>query len=422
MKNRLMMPPLVMCLLSLSAQAAEPCTVEQAQKNGQTFGAWIDQENWLAPENLRIGLQSAGSFMPMKTIRASASSEPLRAAPRQLDLERITVADPIDQQQRNLGFLFDTRLYADGLLVLRNGKVLSEKYWNGQTGQQPRLLLGGTRPILSLMGAMAVALGKLAPDKSIVRYVPALSVQAGLRKLSIQRLLEGNSRFDWSVQEIDDWQAAGGWKSGKGSGGIRAWLNQPQRWERDFSDDRPGVIDIEPDADLLAWALAETYKESLSNIFCQNVLGKLHAENAAFWLTDQQGTELSGGLALSLRDYARFGKMMIDARNSGNRSKIPTWFIETLTASGSVRKANSPELAGFKKGSESRYGWVHLGGAPNRVAIVGPYGNSLYIDFDHQLVIAIFASYPKNRSAAMLATLEKIWDVLDSATQSSGKR
>ena len=408
--------------LAYTLAAAEQCLLQPSSKNPQYVGPWIDQDNWLAPGNLRIGLQSANAFMPVLKIRSLATPKVLRPAPQQLNLARITVIDPLDRQQRNLEFLLDTRLYADGLVVLRNGKLLREQYWHGLSAQQPRLLLGATRPLLSLMGAMAVAQGKLLPDKSVMRYVSALSGQAGLRKLSIQRLLEARSRFDWSAPEIDAWQVAAGWKSGTQTGGVRAWLNQPERWERDFSDEAFKVADIGPDGDLLAWALAEGYRAPLAKIFCDNLLSKLRPENPLLWLTDAEGNELAGGLALSLRDFARFGQVLVEARNSGNHSKIPYWLIETLTASSGMRKTNVPELAGLQKGSEPRYGFIHLGGAANRIAILGPYGNSLYVDFDRQLVIALFAAYPQKHSVALQAMLEQVWETLGTAMPASQQR
>lgn len=421
MKHWLKVPLLTLVSLALPLYASDRCVIENLGKAPDRAESLLDQDNWLAPENLRIGLQSANQFMPLLKISSPAAPAVLRTAPQQLDLERIKAVDRLDQQPRDLGFLLDRRLYADALLVVRNGKVLSEKYWNGVAAQQPRLLLEGTRPVLSLLGAMAVAQGKLSQDKSIIRYVPALSAQGGLRKLSIQRLLEGSGRFDWSAREIADWQAAGGWTPGNAGGGVRAWLAQPQRWDKDFSDVPISPLDAGPDGELLAWVLAEIYREPVAQVFCDELLGKLRPENPVFWLTDPLGNELSGGLAFSLRDFARFGQMLVEARNSGSRSKIPGWFIETLMASGGAKKINLPALAGLKKGSEVRYGFVHLGGAANRVAILGPYGNSLYIDFDQRLVIAIFAAYPKPRSAGMLATLEAVWDALDLATQPAGK-
>ncbi|MBL8393478.1 MAG: hypothetical protein JNK99_01845, partial [Candidatus Accumulibacter sp.] len=142
--------------------AAEECVIESVPRSTKDLGPWIDQDNWLAPENLRIGLQSFGRFMPSLKITATGTAQMLHPASRQIELDKLKARDPLDQQPRDIGFLLATRLYADGLLVLRDGKVVSERYWNGLVAQDQRLLLGGTRALLSLMGAMAVAQGKLS--------------------------------------------------------------------------------------------------------------------------------------------------------------------------------------------------------------------------------------------------------------------
>lgn len=407
--------------VTLPAHAAENCAIESVSKTGVPPEAWISQENWLTPEYLRAGLQSPGRFMPSKKISGLPVPPALKRAPQALDLAKVMTTDPLDRAERSLAFLLNTRLYADGLLVMRSGQVVSEHYWHGLAAPQARPLLAGSRPVLSLLGAMALAQGKLAADRSVIRYIAALSTQTGLRKFSIQRLIEGDNHYAWSAQDLDGWRSASGWKSG-GEGGLRGWLSQPERWEMGFAETKPGLGDASPDDDLLAWALAESYKAPLAQVFCDNVLSKLKPESPVLWLTDAEGTELSGGLALSLRDLARFGQMLIEARGAGNRSKIPAWFIETLNASSGNRKAKPSEVEGLTRGSELRYGFVHLGGAANRIAMIGPYGNSLYLDFDRRLVIALYASYPKEYSPSMLATLEQLWEAVGSATQPARKR
>jgi hypothetical protein len=91
---------------------------------------------------------------------------------------------------------------------------------------------------------------------------------------------------------------------------------------------------------------------------------------------------------------------------------IPAWFIETLTASSGFR---TPEIKGLPKGSEQRYGFVHLGGSPNRVALIGAHGTSLYIDFDKRLVIAIFATRPGDNTSGTLPLLDETWKAIDRA-------
>jgi CubicO group peptidase (beta-lactamase class C family) len=76
----------------------------------------------------------------------------------------------------------------------------------------------------------------------------------------------------------------------------------------------------------------------------------------------------------------------------------------------------SGEIKGLAKGSEQRYGFVHLGGSPNRVALIGAHGTSLYVDFDKRLVIAFYATRPGENTPGMLALLEQVWKAIDLAS------
>jgi CubicO group peptidase (beta-lactamase class C family) len=165
-----------------------------------------------------------------------------------------------------------------------------------------------------------------------------------------------------------------------------------------------------PEDDLLAWVLADSNGMPLSRLFCEQLLVRAKPEHAVLWLSDAQGVELAGGLGLSLRDFARLGQQLVDARSSRNRSKIPNWFIEALVAPPALRGA---EISGLGKGSERRYGFVRLAGAAQRVALIGSHGTSLYVDFDKRLVVATFASYPGAHSPAELALLEQVWKAVE---------
>ncbi|MEF8720076.1 MAG: hypothetical protein V5B35_11835 [Candidatus Accumulibacter necessarius] len=419
MKRRLTMLALLLATTISTTGAAPSCQFDVVAAGSGEIGQWIDRDNWLAVDNQRVSLQAADVFMPARRVRPAAGGEALRAAPRPLDIDRLETTDPFDGRKRDLGFLLDSRLEADGVLVLHNGKILSERYRNGLSAGEPRLLLQTTRPLLALLGAMSVAQGKLTGDKAVTRFVPALNSQSGLRKLSVQRLLQGQERHAWAPQELAQWRQAGGWTSSQRATGIRSWLSQPGRWDKPLVEQEVPPFAGSPDDDLLAWLLAESNAIPLARLFCEQLLIRSRHEHPVFWLTDSQGIELADGLGLSLRDFGRLGQLLLDARVSRSRSRIPAWFVETLTASSGIR---SQEVPGLQKGSEQRYGFMHLGGKPNRVAIIGPHGTSLYVDFDRRLVIAVYATYPIMGAPALLATLEQFWKVVDQAASQTRQR
>jgi len=316
------------------------------------------------------------------------------------------VVDPLDGRPNKLAFLLDSRLYADGVVVLRNGRLVAERYRNGLQPDKPRLLLEATRPWLNLLGAISMSTGKLAADKAVSRYLPAFNGAAGLRKLSVQRLLENEDAHAWSAEDMRAWRQAAGWV-GTQPGAVRPWLMQAGRWDKPLAGREGNDPVAGPDDELLAWLLAESNRQALSRLFCEQLMVRNRPEHPVLWLSDAEGVELGAGLAMSLRDFAKLGQELIEAR--GSRSRIPAWFIETLTASSGLR---SGEIKGLAKGSETRYGFVHLGGAANRVALIGSYGSSLYIDFDQRLVVAVYAGYPGANTPSLLATLNEVWKTL----------
>ncbi|MFA7292930.1 MAG: hypothetical protein WC023_11870 [Rhodocyclaceae bacterium] len=407
---------------SLPLRAAAECEPERLPAGKRAIGKWITADNWLAPGNQRASLSAAEVFMPRISLRASSAAVPLRPVARQLDFDKMTLVDPADEKTQSLAFLLDSRLYADAVLVVHNGRVLAERQWHGARPEQSRALLQAGRPVLSLLGAMSVAQGKLVPERSVVRYVPALSTNVALRRLSVQRLLEGDDRYEWSQEDLEQWRRAGGWGADPNLGGVRDWLSQPERWERLLHEALPAAAEGGPDDDLLAWVLAESHGAPLARVFCEQILARMRPEQPASWLTDAAGNELAGGLVLSLKDFARLGQLLIEARATPTRSRIPAWFVETLTASSGGRTAAVPALSGLRKGSDLRYGFVRLGGVANRVAILGAHGTSLYVDFDRRLVIALYAAHPQVRSPLQLASLERFWDAIGASVPAVRKR
>lgn len=390
--------------------ANSTCQFEQVPVGPQKLGPWIDKSNWLDIENQRLTLQASELFMPAWRL-APAGDAPV-ATTQQRSIDDFQVIDPLDASRRDLSFLLDSRLYVDGVVVLHNARVVAERYRNGLTPEKPRLLLDATRPLLNLLGAISVSQGKLAADKSIIRYLPALAASTGLRKMSIQRLLENEELHAWGPEELDAWRQASGWTTNQASSSIRTWVSQSGRWNKPLIDQKGPVFGTLPDDDLLAWVLAESNAVPLAQLFCEQLLSRINREHPALWVSDSQGIELVSGLGLSLRDFAKLGQLLVDARSGRSRAKIPSWFIETIIASSGVRSA---DIKGLSKGSEQRYGFVHLGGASNRVALIGAHGTSLYINFDKRLVVAFYATRPGKITPETLALLEQAWIGIDRA-------
>ncbi len=399
-------------LAAMPLLAAERCSYMPQAVGERRLGDWIHADNWLDAGSRRATLAAATTFMPALRLSTSSAGDRTQAKTRTLELDKIPVTDPADGTRRDLAFLLQTRLDADALVVIKNGQRVVERYWHGTPPNKPRLLLSGTRPVLSILGAITVSQGRLAADKSVARPIAPLADNAALRKLSARRLLEGDVGYGWRAADIADWQQAGGWTAAAGEG-VRTWLTRLETWTALAPKHGLSPAEGRPEDDMLAWAISEASGSSPARLFCEQFFANMRPEDSAFWLTDPGGHELAAGLALSPRDHAKFGQHLLDARPGSKRGRIPDWLIEALLAptSGSGDTA----LAGLPAGSTLRYGFVRLGGKGNRIALIGPYGTSLLVDFDRRLVVAIHASHADADSALLRATLQEIWHSIAAA-------
>lgn len=402
-----------MCVGVMDANA-EACRYRQSAPPQADANRLVTRDNWLAGEHLRIGLQAPQRFMPGVLMRSGVQADRLSKSPSSIDLDRQMAVDPDDDSKQSLRFLLDARLDADGIIVLKGGEIMLENYRTGFSPAAPRLLLQGTRPILSTMLASAADRGRLSRTKSVGRLIPDLTKVSDLRKISLQRLLDDRTGLTWSADDRRQWRDAAGWGgAGANSPGIRAWLKKRRAWPRKAG--LPPTDSRTPDGELLVWALERATKEPVYRVLCGSVLAAIGAQDEAFWATDAAGTELADGLALSLRDFARLGAALIDARTrSGGSLVAPKWFIESLAAAVAHKDPPPDALQGLGDDTAWRYRYVSLGRS-HQSAIVGPYGNSLFMDFDRNIVIAIYASFPKDYSPLLLRSLRNVWSAIDAA-------
>jgi CubicO group peptidase (beta-lactamase class C family) len=381
----------------------------------------VTRDNWLDGEHLRVGLDAPLSFMPGIVMKSAARPAALAMAPNAISVERLTAIDPADGKTIPLAALLDGRLYADGIMVLRGEQIVLERFRAGFEPATPRALLQGTRPILAALLATASERGRLDRDSSIARPLADLAKQPNLRKTSLQRLLDGRTGLTWSADDKRLWLAATGWApaSPSGAAGVRAWLKARRGWPRDAAlpVSEPGS----PEGELMTWVLESASKQPVSQVMCESLLRTIGAEDEAYWLTDAAGTELADGLALSLRDFARLGLALLTVRTKpGANSAAPKWLVEALAAG--VRGNDPPPeaLNGVGKDAAWRYRFVSLPRS-HQAAIVGPFGNSLLIDFDRKLVVALYASVPRDYSELALRSLRSLWATIEAAETASPK-
>jgi CubicO group peptidase (beta-lactamase class C family) len=130
-------------------------------------------------------------------------------------------------------------------------------------------------------------------------------------------------------------------------------------------------------------------------------------EQSAVWATDRTQHELAGCcLQAGLRDYARFGQLVLDDGRIDGRSIVPEGWFEDAT-----RKHFATDDPDRGYG----YQWWTMG--DNTFAAIGIHGQLIYIDPARQLVVAMNSAWPvataPERNAARKGLLKLITSAVD---------
>ena len=149
---------------------------------------------------------------------------------------------------------------------------------------------------------------------------------------------------------------------------------------------------------LLGILVARTTGKPLSEYLQEKLWQPLGMEQQALWMLDARGDELAmGGLAVSLRDYARMGLLYLHKGQWQGKQVLPAqWVKESVTP-------DAPHLMPGKRASSGRetgyqYQWWLPRKADGDFYASGIWGQKIYIDPKSQIVIVKLSADPSSFS------------------------
>jgi CubicO group peptidase (beta-lactamase class C family) len=131
----------------------------------------------------------------------------------------------------------------------------------------------------------------------------------------------------------------------------------------------------------------------LTELVGRELWAKLGAEWDACFTVDRAGTALSdGGFNATLRDYARFGQMILqDGRFNGRRIVPAEWIAACRTGDNAL--FGEPHRAHFPNGAYRNKWWIKDVSARVTMAL-GVFGQMIYVDPDAALVAVKLSTWP----------------------------
>lgn len=217
----------------------------------------------------------------------------------------------------------------DGLIVLQDGNVVFEQYYQGHDAASPHISWSLAKSTISAMIGIALRDGAIrGVDDPVERYAPQLrgTAYAGVPLKAVLQMSSGvafNENYD--DDNADVVRLARTLVLG---GSFNAYARKlkkefPPGTHRHYSSF---------DTQVLAMVLEGATGRRLPAYMQDKLWRPLGAEQEARWLVDSEGMAMGfGGLNAVLRDYARFGQLYLDKGRVDGREVVPAaWIRESL--------------------------------------------------------------------------------------------
>jgi CubicO group peptidase (beta-lactamase class C family) len=379
---------ILLLLVALVALAFPAAAAPDEELLGKAAGYPIGSRgSWFYDESVRVGsFSNLDRLLPHYTLTKAASPLPLPKA-----ASEPTIEYRFEDQTRTLDD-FLARQRVTGLLVIRDGEVLFERYQYDRTPAHRFVSHSMAKSLVSLAVGMALAEGKIASlDDMVAKYATKL---AGSRygETSIRNVLRMSSgvAFREVYDGKDDLTRFTIMRNSQGSiEALRAFgVREVEQGTRFHYASSETVI--------LAVLLRAVTGTTLSEYLTERLWQPMGAEADATWIKTPDGTETaSGSFNAVLRDYGRLGVLLANDGAVGTRQVLPKDYLLEATDWHRQPEAFAPMRATPYFGYGYQF-WL-FPGEKRRFALLGVYGQSIFVDPELKLVMVVTAA-AKNAS------------------------
>lgn len=364
--------------LLVSSAAAAPDEEALGKSAGYPIGT---RASWFYEERVRVGsFSNLDQLYPYNRLLKAASPLPLPKAAAEASVR-------YKFEGRTLGVDdFLARQRVTGLLIIKDGEILLERYQYDRTPTHRFLSHSMAKSIVCLAVGMALAEGKIASlDDKVSKYVPQLAGYP-YGDTSIRNILRMASgvKFKEAYDRKDDLSRFIAIRNSKGAlEALRAFtVREAPEGQRFHYASSETVV--------LALLIRTVTGKSLSEYLTERLWQPMGAEADATWIRDGNGLEFAlGNFNAVLRDYGRLGVLLANDGAVGGKQILPRDFLLEATDWHKQPDQFTPGKATPSFGYG--YQFWHFPGAKRRFALLGVYGQSIFVDPELKLVMAITA-------------------------------
>lgn len=361
-----------------SSAAAAPDEELLGKAAGYPIGT---RRTWFMDERVRVGaFSNLDKLLPHNTLQKAASPLPLPVAQPPPTLQYRFENQPLGVED------FLQRQRVTGLLIIKDGQILVERYQYDRTPQHRLVSHSMAKSITSLAVGFALAEKKIGSlDDKVSKYVPELAGYP-YGETTIRGVLRMSSgvQFTETYDGKDDLAKFSSLQATKGTvEALRAFTIREAAEGTRFhyaSSETP----------LLALVVRAVTGKTLSSYLTERLWQPMGAEADATWINTPDGLErAAGNFNAVLRDYGRLGVLLANDGAIGGKQILPKDYLLEATDWHKQPDAFAPNRATPYFGYGYQF-WLYPG-AKRRFALLGVYGQSVFVDPELKLVMVITA-------------------------------
>lgn len=286
----------------------------------------------------------------------------------------------------------------DGLLVLKSGKVVAERYFNDLTPEAPHIIFSVSKSVTGVLAGILVEQGKLDPEAPVTHYIPEAAGSA-YGDASLRQVLDMTVSIDFVEDYLNKdgafarYRDATGWNPPRDLerlSDLRSFLLTLPRAERPHGDI---FYYVSPNSDLLGWVLERASGRPYAALLSELLWQQMGAEFDAYVTVDRLGaSRAAGGICCTLRDLGRLGELMRHEGRFGEKQVVPVAWAADIRNAGDRQAWQRGSMAKFLPQGRYRSKWYQTGNAGGAFLGVGIHGQWIYIDPAAEVVIAKMSS------------------------------
>jgi CubicO group peptidase (beta-lactamase class C family) len=356
----------------------------------------VPHMDWDRPPHNRWSFQHIREILP--TAEVWRGRGPVREFARhEIELGTLVV-DSAEGASSTLSALLD-ETYTDGFLVIKNGAIVFERYLNGMTERSLHISQSVSKSFTGMLAGILVGKGLLNVSAPVTDYLPELR-QTAWKNASLQQVLDMTTgvRFSEAYSEpysdIGQVDVASGWKPVPPDSDPK--FKWPKHvWElilglRETTQAHGTQFEYRSiETDVLAFCMERVSGKRLPQLLSEELWQKMGAEESANFTVDPAGYALAeGGLNACLRDYGRFGQLIVE----GGGDIIPSTWIEA-TRNGNHQMFGGRYAETLPGGAYHNKFWIEDAKSRSIMAR-GVFGQWIYINWDYNMVVVKLSSWP----------------------------